>query len=359
MLARAERPYVYAGAGVLWSEASAELVELAELLTLPVATTLNGKSGFPESHPLSLGIGGFARARYGTVQATRVAEAADVVMTIGCGFKQPATLAPMPGGARHIQVDIDATELHKETQADLALLGDAKLVLRQMIDNVRQRLPADRLKPRTDRIESIAGLRRRWDDISRPLLTSDEAPLNPFRVTKELSEAVDRDNTIVLHDAGSVRGTTCQHYIADKPRSFIGFGVQSAMGWSIGAAIGAKLAAPAKLVVAVIGEEAFTETALDLETSVRCGVPVLILVLNNRAFTDRDGGTSARLAQARFGSDLDICDLSDALGARTYRVARPDELSTALKSAIADVGRGTTAVVECMTCRVRVNLALE
>lgn len=356
LLAAAERPYVYVGSGVLWSEASGELIELAELLTLPVATTLNGKSAFPENHPLALGIGGFAQARYGTLQATTIAEAADVVLTIGCGFKQHATLAPMQPSAKHIQVDVDAAELHKEQLADVAILGDAKLVLRQLIDAARQ-LPAARLAPDGKRREELAALRKRWEAISQPLLTSDEAPLNPFRVTAEFANVIGPDNTILLHDAGSVRGTTCMHYIATKPRSFLGFGVQSAMGWSLGAAIGAKTAAPDKLVATVIGEEAFAETALDIETSIRGRAPVLIIVLNNRAFTDRDGGVSAKLAAARFDGGIEICALARALGAGAHRVARPDELTPALRLAIDHVQAGTTAVVEVLTRRVKANLS--
>ncbi|MFQ5878863.1 MAG: thiamine pyrophosphate-binding protein, partial [Dehalococcoidia bacterium] len=234
-LADAERPYVYVGAGVLFDEATQELVELADLLTLPVATTLNGKSAFPENHPLSLGIGGFSRATYSTLHATRFAQDADVVLTVGCGFKENATEAPMPTGVRHIQVDIDAFELHKETRADVAILGNAKLVLRQMLDAARALLPASRLQPRTETLDRIERARQQWLAFSEPLLTSDEDPINPFRVTWEVTQLVDPDQAIVLHDAGSVRGSTCQHYIATTPRSFIGFGVESAMGWSLGA----------------------------------------------------------------------------------------------------------------------------
>lgn len=357
MLAEAQRPYVYVGAGVLWSEASGELVALAELLTLPVATTLNGKSAFPETHPLSLGIGGFARARYGTTHATAVANAADVIMTIGCGFKQHATLAPVPAAAKHIQIDVDPAELHKEALADVAILGDARLVLRQLNEAAQRLLPAERLVPMQSRIDGLATLRDRWAEVSAPYVNSDETPINPFRVTREFAELIDPDTTILLHDAGSVRGTTCQHYIATTPRSFIGFGVQSAMGWSLGAAIGAKTAAPDKLVATVIGEEAFAETALDIETSVRAGVPVLIIVLNNRAFMDRDGGVSVKLAKMRFDGGVDICALAGALGAKTQRIDKPAALRDGLRQAIGDVTAGTTSVVEIMTSRVRVNLA--
>ncbi len=357
MIASARRPYVYVGAGVLAAGATAELVELAELLTLPVATTLNGKSAFPENHRLSLGIGGFARAVYSSLPATVLADSADVVLTVGAGFKKFATMAPMPKAAKHIQVDVDGAELNKEHLAEVALMGDAKLVIRQMIESARQRLPKSRLSPVSARQGELEALGRRWKEVSAPLLTDDAAPINPFRVTAELTRLTDPDHTIVLHDAGSVRGTTCQHYIATQPRGFLGFGVQSAMGWSIGAAIGARQAAPGKLVVAVIGEEAFGETAVDLETAVRAKVPVLIVVKNNRADPARDAGVSPRLASTRFaGSGVDPCALALALGAKAVRIGQPGELREKLKWAIEQVAGGATVVVEVLTRRVAASL---
>ena len=291
-LAQAQRPYVYVGAGVLYSEATRELVELAELLTLPVATTLNGKSAFPEDHPLALGIGGFAQAAYGSLPATKLGKEADLILTIGCGFKRHATQKPRAAGAKHIQVDVDASELNKRHIADIAILGDARLTIAQLAEAARRRLSEERLKPIPSRIAHIAQLHSEWRAVSRPLTHSDEQPINPFRVTHELNKLLGGRGSILLHDAGSVRGSTCQHYTAREPRAFIGFGVQSAMGWSIGAAIGAKISAPEKVVATVIGEEAINETAMDIETSIRANAPILIVVKNNRAFADRDGGSS-------------------------------------------------------------------
>jgi acetolactate synthase-1/2/3 large subunit len=355
LIAAAKRPYVYVGAGVLASEATPQLVEFAELLTLPVATTLNGKSAFPEDHALALGIGGFARAAYGSLPATVLAETADVIVTIGCGFKRHATRKLPPSSAKHVQVDVDPGELNKNHIAEVAIQGDAAVVIGQMIDAARS-IGMTRLAPVADRLAEVRALKERWADVSAPLLNSEESPINPFRVTAEISRQTQGKPAIVLHDAGSVRGSTSQHYVARAPRSFLGFGVQSAMGWSIGAAIGAKCAEPGKLVIAVVGEEAFNETAMDIETSIRCNTPVLIIVKNNRAFTDRDGGVSANLARVRFGTGVDIPALAAALGAKTQRVTQPTELEGAFKEAIAAVEAGTTAVLEIMTRRVKTSL---
>src|SRR5258705_12145859 len=223
LIANAERPYVYVGAGVLFSEATDELVRFAELLTLPVATTLNGKSAFPENHRLSLGIGGFGRASYGSLAATKLAESADVILTIGCGFKQHATIVRPSERIKHIQVDVDPVEINRDHLAEVAILGDAKVVIGQFIEAAKSRLPAARQAPIARRKQEIGELRTQWEKVCAPLLASEEIPINPFRVTREFSRLVDPAETIVLHDAGTVRGTTSQHYLAPTPRSFLGF----------------------------------------------------------------------------------------------------------------------------------------
>jgi acetolactate synthase-1/2/3 large subunit len=356
MIAGAERPYVYVGAGVLFSQATEELVRFADMLSLPVATTLNGKSAFPENHPLALGIGGFGRASYGSLPATMLAENADVILTVGCGFKQHATIVRPSERIKHIQIDVDPAEMNRDHVADVAILGDAKIVLQQLSKAARSRLPEARLEPIEQRSKDIQDLRERWAKVCQPLLYSEDTPINPFRVTREFAELVDPAQTIVLHDAGTVRGTTSQHYIATQPQSFIGFGVQSAMGWSIGAAMGAKKAHSDKLVVAFIGEEAMNETAMDIETSIRNNAPILIIVKNNRKISDQDGGKSKKLAVARFKQGVDICALGSALGAKTYRVEKPGDLSKTLSAAIATVRGGQTAVVEVLTIRINGSL---
>jgi len=356
LIGNAERPYVYVGAGVLFSEATDELVSFAELLTLPVATTLNGKSAFPEDHPLALGIGGYGRASYSSLPATVTAENADVILTVGCGFKQHATVSRPSQRTKHIQVDVDPVEVNRDHVADVAILGDARVVLKQLTEAARSRLPAARLAPVEQRKQELKALNERWMTVCEPLFASEETPINPFRVTREFMKLVDPTQTIVLHDAGTVRGTTSQHYIAPRPRSFLGFGVQSAMGWSLGAALGAKKARPDKLVVAFIGEEAFNETAMDIETSVRNDAPILVIVKNNRKTPDQDGGKSKKLAVARFKQGVDICALATALGANAYRIEKPGDLAKTLSAAIADVRGGRTTVVEVLTARINGSL---
>jgi acetolactate synthase-1/2/3 large subunit len=351
MIAAAERPYLYAGAGVLFSGATQELVRLAELLTLPTATTLNGKSAFPEDHALSLGLGGYIRGRYHTLPAAEVAAKADVVFAVGCGFKYEATRKRPGKDVKLIQLDIEAGEINRSQLADIALLGDARTVLQQLIDHATSNLPAARFEQVPARIAEIETLKHRWDEVCAPFLNSEDAPINPFRVTKELCALIDPRSTIMLHDAGTVRGTICYHYPANHPRNFLGFGAASSMGWSLGAAFGAKKAHPDKLVAALIGEEAFQETAMDIETSVRNEAPVLILVNNNRKKVAETSRNDRRLDHARFHSGLDICAFAKSLGAAAVRIDKPGDLRAGLSQAIGTVERGTTTIVEILTTR--------
>jgi thiamine pyrophosphate-dependent acetolactate synthase large subunit-like protein len=356
MIASAKRPYLYAGAGVLFSEATEQLVAFSELLSLPVATTLNGKSAFPEDHPLSLGIGGFIRGRYNTLPASETATSADVIISIGCGFKYEATRRSPAAGVKLIQIDIEPGEINRSQMADIAIQGDARLVLQQMIASARARFPASRLSSVEERAAGIKVLRKRWEEVCAPELNSDAVPMNPFRVTKELCALIDPARTVMLHDAGTVRGTICYHYPAVRPRNFLGFGAQSSMGWSIGAAFGAKKADPSKLVVAIIGEEAFQETAMDIETSVRNDAPVLILVKNNRKKVPESNRNDKRLDYVRFHRGLDIGAFAAAVGARTIRIEDTKDLSSKLAEAIALVKSGETTVVDVVTTRVNPNL---
>lgn len=353
LIANAKRPYLYAGAGVLVSGATNALVQLAELLTLPCATTLNGKSAFPENHPLSLGIGGFMRARYNTLPALETSTRADLIIAVGCGFKHEASLERPGSDVKLIQIDIEPTEIHRSQVADVALMGDARLVLEQLVSTAKARLPEARLRKDRLRLDVVSDLKKRWAEVSKPLLEDESTPVNPFRVTAELARQADPARTIITHDAGTVRGTIAHHWPAVVPRGFLGFGVQSSMGWSLGAAFGAKKAEPNKLVVAIVGEEAFNETAMDIETSIRNDAPVLILIKNNAKVNADPDGKGGRLAHARFRQTPDVSAIARALGASTYKVETPDALASTMQQAIKDVEGGRTTVLEVRTTRIR------
>ncbi len=352
LLLAARRPILYTGAGVLKSDATPELVELAELLAAPTMSTLNGKSGFPEDHPLALGLGGYPQSLYSTGPAIAFAHQADVVFSIGCGFKAYATnqFARLPEGARLIQADADVREIGKNYPVEVGLVGDAKLVLRQMVNAVRDRLDGARRDASLVAAE-IARLRQEWMAEWLPLLTSDEVPINPYRVTWELMQNLDPRRSIVLHDSGAGRGYTSHHYMAPVPHSFVGFGGQSTMGWSLGASMGAKIARPDMTVVDVIGDGSFGMTGMDVETAVRCGIPVLVLIANN-------GGLDLSKQSQRKGFRPydewisltgDYVAMARAMGANAERVEDPRELGPALKRGVQSTLDGRPAVLEVLT----------
>ena len=266
----AKRPVIYVGAGVLKAGATAELVRLAELLSIPVMTTLPGKSAFPENHPLSLGLGGFPISQLGTPHSLQFSADADLVLALGNSFGDQATRAKSwPRGVKLIHQNLDYADINQQYQADVALVGDARLALNDLVAAVEDRLPKAGRGRKPEVVASIAKAKQAWLDAWLPKLTSNEVPLNPFRVTWDFMHAVDRQNTLVTHDAGAVRGHSCHHYEAIIPHGFVGFGTQSEMGWSLGAAMGIKLAHPDKLVADFIGDGSFGMVGLDLETAVR------------------------------------------------------------------------------------------
>ncbi len=344
LLAKAHNPYIVAGMGTLQSEAWDELTELAETLSAPVGTTLNGKSAFPENHPLSVGIGGYPRAAMSTPQALHFAQKADVVLAVGNSFMSISSQGPIPDGVKLIHINIDPTDSNKFRQPDVVLVGDAKLVLKDLLCALEERL-GGREGIDLEKAGKIKELKDTWQMSWRDKVTSTEKPINPYRVTWEIMQTVDRDNTILLHDSGLPRWYVSYIYESTAPRSYLGMGGQSEMGWSLGAALGAKLARPDALVVNVMGDGAFGMTGMDIETAVRLNIPILCIITNN-----------ASLGICKVGKPLDRTEMVDlggdytkiahGLGAYAERVEEPVGFVPALKRAIAVTRKGRAAVLE-------------
>src|SRR6266545_2918463 len=246
-----------------------------ELLQAPVMTTMEGKSAFPEDHPLALGTGGPAV----TGQTLHYLREADVVFGIGCSFTRHGMAASIPAGKTLIHATNDERDLNKSYAADYPLLGDARLVLRQFIEAVKSQggRPAGRESVRAE----LERVRAAWLGEWTPTLGSAEVPINPYRVIGEFMRAVDPRDAIVTHDSGSPRDQLLPFYRAVPPRSYLGWGKSHALGTGLGLSIGAKLAAPDKLCVNFMGDAAFGMTGLDFETAVRCGIDILTVVINN------------------------------------------------------------------------------
>jgi acetolactate synthase-1/2/3 large subunit len=352
VLASAQRPVIYAGSGILRARAGDALRSLAELLGAPVMTTLAGKSALEETHPLSLGLGGFPKSALGTSAAHHFARQADCVLAIGNHFAQQATTnQPWPKGVKLIHAHLDYTEIDRIYSADVGLVGDESLVIEDLIAALADRLPRDRESRKSEVLAEIGAARSAWMDAWRSRLTSDEVPLNPFRVTWDVSQELDRDNTVFTHDAGAVRGHTCHHYQSTVPGGFVGWGQQSEMGWSVGGAMGIKLAYPERDVVYALGDGSFGMTGLDLETAVRCQIPTLGLIYNNRSMgivmDIQRSQFSDRFTMVELGGDY--VGVAKALGAEAERVEHPAEIRPALRRALEATRGGRAAIVEFMT----------
>ena len=341
-LAGAEAPVIVAGQGVLFSQASTELRALAEWLSAPVMTTMNGKSAFAEDHPLALGAAGAS----GTEAAARFLDAADVVLGVGTSFSVTPFTHPIPRAVPLIQITSDERDVGKDHPVRTAMLGDAKLVLDQLLTALRTRpRPA-----RPDVAGAIARVKRDWLARWMPRLTSDEEPLSPYRVIWELGRTIDRARAIVTHDSGNPRDQLLPFYEAITPRGYLGWGKSTQLGYGYGLALGAKLAAPDKLVVNVMGDAAFGMVGMDVETAARERIGVLTILLNNGVMSGYD--RSMPVAAERYGTHRlggDYTAVARGLGAHAERVTRAADIAPAISRGAKITMGGTPAVIEFVT----------
>jgi acetolactate synthase-1/2/3 large subunit len=343
VLWEAERPVIYAGQGVHYAEAWDELRALAELLPAPVVTSLQGKSAFPEDHPLALGCGG--RTMPATVP--HFLERADVILGIGCSFTRTSFGVPMPEGKTIIHATLDPTDLNKDVRATYGLIGDAKLTLAALLGQIPTGGTSARYNGLVDEIRSV---KQEWLARWMPKLTSDEVPLTPYRVIWDLMHTVDRYNTIITHDAGGPRDQLSAFWETLTPLSYIGWGKSTQLGSSLGFSMGAKLAEPDKLCVAVMGDAAIGMTGMDFETAVRERIPILVVVLKNSVMACELAVMAT--STEKFGCTYlsgEYADLARALGGYAERITQPDEIVPAITRGIESTRGGTPALLEFIT----------
>ncbi|MCI0879254.1 MAG: thiamine pyrophosphate-requiring protein [Chloroflexi bacterium] len=345
-LLAAKAPVIYAGQGILWAEASSELVELAELVNAPVMTSNTGKSAFPENHPLSLGTG----AGTMTKMVRHFLDKADLVFGIGASFTTNLASVGIPQGKILVQCTVDTRDLNKEQQLHHAIIGDARLVLQQLIEEVREQAGPDGKKGNGSVEAEVKQVKDEWMEEWLPLLTSDETPINPYRVIWDLMHTVDRTNTVVTHDSGHPRDQTIPFYEAIVPRGYLGWGNSSQLGYGLGIAMGAKLGAPDKMVVNIMGDAAMGMAGMDIETAVRHKIPILTIVLNNHVLSGY--ARNYPVSTERFGfTNLygDYANLAQNLGAHGERIEDPAEIIPAIHRATEVMSTGRPVLLEFMT----------
>ncbi len=347
-LLNADSPVIIAGQGILYADASEELIKLAELTNIPVISTLNGKSCFPEDHPLSLGCAGGARPD----AVNHFLEKADIYLGLGTSFTRSDYITPFPVKNKTIaQLTNWEGDISKDYPVDFGVIGDAKLTLAAMINEIKQRQGKGK-QLRTSKIkDEIAGLHAAFLEKWMPLLTSNEKPINPYRVIWDLMHVVDRSKSCITHDAGSPRDQITPFYKAIVPHGYMGWGKTTQLGMGMGLMQGAKLARPDWDFINVMGDAAIGMVGMDFETAVRCKIGTTTIVLKNNVM---GGYTKHHPAAAKHYNIQDLggnyTEMARAFGGYGERVEEPSEIKAALQRALAQNHEGIPAILEIITC---------
>jgi acetolactate synthase I/II/III large subunit len=343
MLAQAKRPVIVVGHGVELSGAEPELLAFAESMRIPVATTPFGKGVFDSRHSLGLG----ATGRNGSYMANAACRNADVILALGTRFDDRATSAWLPGftysipPTQLIHVDIDASEIGRNFQPAIGIIGDARLVLRQLLGAE----PAGAPSRNSAWLERIAGWRKQWEAATAPPRNSDAVPIRPERAVADLRKVVPEDG-IVLADVGIHHNWLVAEWDAWKTRTFLQTWGFASMGFGVAGALGAKLAAPDRPVVAVCGDGCFMMNASAVLTAVEYDIPVVWLVWNNHGYCSirdqqmgyfgkgRELATSFNDSSGKLYS-ADYAMMARSMGAAGVLVEKPGDLAPQLEAAIA------------------------
>jgi acetolactate synthase-1/2/3 large subunit len=335
VLAKAQRPMIVAGGGVMRSDAAREMVALAEKLSIPVATSLNAKAAIVDGHPLAVGVAG----SYSRDCANRALIEADLVFFIGSHTGGQVTNNWMfpPLGTKVIQLDIDPQELGRNYPNTVSILGDAKVTLRHMIDAASKR-PAEAVGAWPQRVRQLVA---EWRDEHETMRCCDAAPIRPERICKDISDALPADG-VVVSDTGHAGIWTASMIDLKHPTQSY-FRTAGSLGWGFPAALGVKCALPDRPVVCFTGDGGFYYHIAELETARRHSINAVIVVNNNSALNQE-----IRLNDAAYGGkqrgraeemwrfpEVDFTKVAEAFGCAGIRVEKAGELSGALTRAIA------------------------
>ncbi len=348
-LVNAKRPAILAGSGVNLAGACEELKRLAEKLNIPVATSPKAKGTFPENHLLSLGVLGFGAS----LQAEKylLSGEVDVLLTVGASLGEASTCGWDPRLQPQkalLQIDIDPQEISKNYSATHGMLGDARAALRELNFQVERDMRW---------LTAPEGRSTRWirdfkesnpRHIAPEKMDSEEMPLKPQRVIKELQEALSAD-TMLFVDAGTSVFWAFHYFCSCEPGNFFMNTGLFSMGHGTAACIGGKLARPDKNVVALVGDAAFAMNGMEVHTAVDLNLPVVWLVLNNGGCGMIYHGERMlfgdKFTCSLYGKRLDIAGIAKGLGALSFQAKRPGEVKTCLSEALKS-GRPSVIEVE-------------
>jgi len=343
-LTKAQRPVIVAGGGVTSSQAQQEVVQLAEMLSIPVATSLNGKGTISDDHPLSVGVVG----TYSRWCANRAVAEADLVFFIGShtGSQVTNNWKIPRAGTPVIQMDISPADLGRNYPNVVSLLGDAKVTLRRLIDALKP------MEPRTGWVRRVQQLVSEWRNEVAPLRDSNAVPMRPERICKEITEFLP-SNAVVVSDTGHSGIWTGAMIDLKKPgQRYIR--CAGSLGWAFPASLGIKCALPDTPVLCFTGDGGFYYHLAELETAARFGINAVIVVNDNRSLNQE-----TRLFDAAYGGqqrgraremwvfeDIDLARVAEAMGCFSVRVEQPSDLKPALERAFAS---GKPAVIDAVS----------
>jgi acetolactate synthase-1/2/3 large subunit len=348
LLMGAHRPVIMVGQGVRYGGATAELLALAERLRIPVVCSASGLGAIDSSHPLALGL----VSRNGTYQANHAARQADVLLALGVRFDDRTSSSWIPGYSftipptKLIHVDIDPDEIGRNYPVALGLMADVRTFLRQVlveldVRKTRGEVPTER----AGWLDAIASYRRQWDEFVAPGFRLDTTPINPQRAAAEIDRVLPED-AILVSDIGVHHNWLIQFCKPKRPDSLIGSMGFGPMGFGVAGALGAKLGAPNRPCVAVVGDGAFLMHANVLATAYEYGIPVVYVVWNNYAYASIRGLQRGYLGGRELATDFrhpgtaapynpDFAAMAKAAGVEGVRVDRAADLAAAIQTGIA------------------------
>ena len=344
MLMKARRPLILAGGGVICSEASAQLQAFAEHVNVPVYTSFMGKGALSARHPLHLGIAGC----WGEYPGTEAARNADVILAIGCRFSDIHCSSWVPGytynipPTKLIHVDIDPQEIGRNYPTEIGIVGDARAVLRQLLEAAEKRGPKRERSPWQDQVDAY---KEEWSNFIEPEKASNAVPIDPRRVIKELRAAAP-ENTLMITDTGNHQTWVEQYWDVYEPRSVFTPGGFAGMGFGTYGVLGLKLARPERPAVCVTSDGSFMMFPGAVATATEYGIPAVWVILNNytigvirdlqRFYMDgREIGTSFVKHETGEFWNPDFAKMAEAMGAGGISVDQPGDLADAFATALA------------------------
>jgi acetolactate synthase-1/2/3 large subunit len=347
LILEAEQPVVVAGGGVVLSRAFQELREFVELLGIPILTTASGRGSIPEDHPLALGLVGLYRTNLGK----KIYQESDLLINFGSRFEefQSGGWKYFPEGAKYIQVDIDSFEINRNWISDVSIIGDVKLVLKDLIQCIHEKIKKRKFED-MPRVKELVKAKKEYEAEIESECMSDAIPIKTKRVIKELNEVFGK-NTILVNENGmqDLWSYYCPYYKVLDVLGCIPPAEQTCMGFGVVGAIGAKLTEPSKKVVCTTGDGAFQMYSQDIPTAVQYNAPVTWVILNNFSLGWVKWIQLKVLGKATavdFITQPDFTKFAEANKCYGERIERPSEIKLALNRALKANEENTPAILD-------------